>query len=75
MGACNIDHSYEDVMKKLKSQEAFLSVELSVKLHHFLERVHPQETMNELFHLLKKYDLSSKEEQEERNNKMISLIS
>lgn len=74
MGACNIDHSFEDVFKKLKSQEEFLPDELNKKIHHFLGKEHSQETLNELFHLLKKYDLAEKTEQESRNEKMLKLI-
>lgn len=74
MGACNIDHSHEDVVKKLKSQEEFLPEELNQKIHHFLEKDHSQETLNEVFHLLKKYDLAEISEQEERNKKITALI-
>lgn len=74
MGICNIDHSHEEVVKKLKSQEEFLPEELSQKIHHFLEKDHSQETLNEVFHLLKKYDLAEISEQEDRNGKIAALI-
>ncbi|PAV30447.1 group-specific protein [Virgibacillus profundi] len=74
MGVCNIDHSREDVVKKLKSQENFLPEELNKKIHHFLKKEHSQETLNEVFHLLKKYDLAEKSEQEDRNEKFSALI-
>ena len=74
MGACNIDHSQEDVKKKWESQRAFLPADLNEKLSQFLEKEHSQETLNEVFHLLKKYDLISKEEQEERNEKFQQLL-
>ncbi len=75
MGVCNIDHSQESVLKKLKSQEEFLPQDLTDKLHHFLDEDRSQETLNELFHLFKKYDLASKSEQEERDGQLITLIS
>ena len=74
MGICNIDHSHESVVKKLKNQEAFLPAELNEKIHQFLDEDLSQETLNEVFHLLKKYDLSSKEEREDRNKKFAAII-
>ncbi|MFX3622677.1 MAG: hypothetical protein ACE3JP_01205 [Ectobacillus sp.] len=74
MGKCNIDHSHEDVVKKLESQQSFLPEALAKQLYQFLESELPQQTLNELFHLLKKYDLSSVEERKERNRKMALLI-
>jgi hypothetical protein len=74
MGVCNIDHSHESVVKKLKNQEAFLPAELNEKIHQFLDEDLSQETLNEVFHLLKKYDLSSKEEREDRNKKFAAII-
>ena len=74
MGACNINHSQQDVKKKWESQRAFLPADLNQKLSPFLEKEHSQETLNEVFHLLKKYDLISKEEQEERNEKFQQLL-
>ncbi|MFB4169611.1 hypothetical protein [Virgibacillus sp. JSM 102003] len=75
MGVCNIDHSQESVVKKLKSQEEFLPQDLTDKLYHFLDEDRSQETLNEIFHLFKKYDLASKSEQEERDGQLIKLIS
>lgn len=74
MGKCNIDHSQEDVLKKLKSQEAFLPQEISAGLNQFLRADHSQETLNEVFHLLKKYDLASEGERGERNRKLAELV-
>lgn len=75
MGVCNIDHSHDSVVKKLNSQEAFLPVVLYEKIHRFLEKDLSQETLNELFHLLKKYDLAAEEERENRNKKFAAMIS
>ncbi|MFK2825732.1 hypothetical protein QYG89_08560 [Bacillus sp. B190/17] len=74
MGQCNIDHSREEVIQKLESQQSFLPESLYGDIHLFLKSRHSQQTLNELFHLLKKYDLSSKEEQEERNEKLQKLV-
>lgn len=73
MGTCNIDHSPEDVEKKLESQEPFLPQVLAGKLHQFLTEEQSQETLNEMFHLLKKYDLASESEKEERNQKLTAF--
>ncbi len=60
MRVCDIDHSKTDVVKKLSSQKAFLSADPSVQLQEFLNDDHSQGTLNKLFHLLKKYDLATK---------------
>lgn len=75
MGNCRIDHSQEDVIQKLKSQHDFLPEQIVQDLQRFLETERSQQTLNELFHLLKKYDLASEEEQQGRNQKIIELIS
>lgn len=74
MGHCNIDHSQEDVSQKLGSQKEFLPLSLYEELYKFLKDQHAQHTLNELFHLLKKYDLASLEEQETRNEKLRQLL-
>ncbi|WP_371391991.1 hypothetical protein [Bacillus pseudomycoides] len=72
---CNIDHSFEDVINKLETQQCFLSEFLVKDLHEFLKSNHSQKILNEIFHLLKKYDLAAKEEHEKRNEKLMLLIS
>lgn len=74
MGQCSIDHSQEDVIKKLESQHDFLPAALYEELESLLKKKHSQEAFNELFHLFKKYDLASKEEQEIRNQKLRQLV-
>ncbi|WP_010282923.1 hypothetical protein [Bacillus timonensis] len=74
MSTCNIDHSKEDVVKKLQSQVNFLPKDLYNKATLFLEIEQTQKTLNELFHLLKKYDLAAEEEQQKRNQAMEELI-
>jgi hypothetical protein len=69
-----MDHSVEDVVKKLNDQKPFLPDELAEKTAQFLKSGHRQETLNELFHLLKKYDLADEEERLERNEKLAGLV-
>lgn len=72
--ACNLDHSPEDTLKKLNEQKYFLPDELYMKSMDFLETA-DQEELNELFHLLKKYDLASEEEKKFRNEQFRKLFS
>ncbi|MGG2936069.1 hypothetical protein ABEO66_18470 [Bacillus pacificus] len=72
--ACNIDHSIEDVMNKLESQKIFLSEDIFKGLKNFLQGNHSQEMLNDVFHLLKKYDLVSEEEREARNTQLLLII-
>ncbi|QIW21655.1 group-specific protein [Bacillus thuringiensis] len=72
--ACNIDHSMEDVMNKLESQKSFLPEVIFKELKVFLRGNHSQEILNDVFHLLKKYDLVSEEEREMRNTQLLLII-
>lgn len=74
MGTCPIDHSLEDVVKKLDDQKPFLPKELADRTEQFLREELSQNTLNELFHLLKKYDLASEEERAGRNVKMTEML-
>ncbi|MGY0693439.1 hypothetical protein ACW2QC_11685 [Virgibacillus sp. FSP13] len=74
MGSCNIDHSHQDVVKKLESQKQFLPEDVYEKVSRFSDNENSQATLNELFHLLKKYDLAPKTEREDRDKKLIALI-
>lgn len=75
MGECKLDHSLEDVTQKLKDQRSFLSLEMVQDWHIFLEKNVTQETLNESFHLLKKYDLASEQEKKDRDQQMKQLFS
>ncbi|EMI9089396.1 group-specific protein [Bacillus cereus] len=72
--ACNIDHSMEDVMNKLESQKIFLPEVIFKELKRFLQRNHSQEILNDIFHLLKKYDLVNEKERETRNAQLLLFI-
>ncbi|WP_442593607.1 hypothetical protein [Neobacillus sp. D3-1R] len=74
MSQCQIDHSIEDVKKKFESQSDFLPEEVKELFSSFFSVAHSQEKLNEIFHLLKKYDLSSEEEKTVRNEKFLQVL-
>lgn len=74
MSQCNLDHSIDDVLKKYQSQMEFLPAEMIELFNRFFAGSHSQETLNEVFHLLKKYDLSSDEEKQSRNVKLFLTL-
>jgi hypothetical protein len=74
MSSCNLDHSLEDVIKKLEDQRPYLLPNLSEKCAQFLKTDVSQGELNELFHLLKKYDLASNKEKEMRNQKIDAFL-
>jgi hypothetical protein len=74
MSNCKLDHSHEDVKKKYESQRSFLSEETVPLFEQFFSKEHTQNVLNEMFHLLKKYDLASDEEKEERYKQMMLLL-
>lgn len=74
MSKCNIDHSIEDVQKKLSEQKPFLPVQLFDTCSEFLKTNQNQSTLNELFHFLKKYDLATDEGKVERNVGIKQLV-
>ena len=74
MGECNLDHSVEDVQQKFNSQSQGLPEDIRSLFHEFLVRNPSQTTLNEMFHLLKKYDLVDEQERKERDRKIKWLI-
>ncbi|RSL30223.1 formate dehydrogenase accessory sulfurtransferase FdhD [Salibacterium salarium] len=74
MGSCNIDHSEESVREKLESQKSYLPVSLYQNCKNILNENLHQDTLNEVFHLLKKYDLADEAEQQDRNKKLSTLV-
>lgn len=74
MGECKLDHSLEDVKQKFQQQKDFLSNELILLFEDFFQKEQSQKTLNEVFHLLKKYDLASNEDKEERSNKLNVIL-
>lgn len=75
MSKCNLDHSQTDVLEKFVSQKYFLPKTIVEKTEDFLQQEQSQLNLNELFHLLKKYDLATNEEKEERNKQLTTLVS
>lgn len=74
MSRCTIDHSLEDVLLKLKEQKDFIPGGLYESGLQFLDDSRDQDTLNDVFHLLKKYDLAADEERERRNKEMRELF-
>lgn len=74
MGECRLNHTVEDVQNKLKEQAPFLPEDRVAQLGALLETELSQEQLNELFHLLKKYDLASAEERLSRDEKMAVFL-
>ncbi|CAM4021331.1 hypothetical protein [Mesobacillus thioparans] len=74
MGECKIDHSKEDVQKKFESQQEYLPQDIQGSFSNFLMEEHTQDILNEVFHLLKKYDLANEDERNERNNRLNLIL-
>ncbi|MGG1676932.1 hypothetical protein ACIFOT_14430 [Neobacillus sp. NRS-1170] len=74
MGECKLDHSQEDVKNKYESQAVFLPEEMKPLFEEFFAKEHTQAILNEVFHLLKKYDLASEEEKIERTNRLNMVL-
>ena len=74
MSNCQLDHSHEDVQKKYESQKEFLPEDMTPLFQQYFSKEHTQKNLNEMFHLLKKYDLSSDEEKENRNTQLRLLL-
>lgn len=71
--SCPIDHTPEQVKEKLESQHPFLPTNIYDKAAGLLRQEQPQETLNDLFHLLKKYDLAEARERKSRDEKILAL--
>jgi hypothetical protein len=74
MSECKLDHTKEDVKNKYESQAAFLPEDIKSLFTQFFSGEHTQDLLNEVFHLLKKYDLSSEEERNARNNRLLLVL-
>ena len=74
MSECKLNHSEEDVKQKLEQQEGYLPADMSSLFQLFFQKEHTQDILNEVFHLLKKYDLATGEEQEERANRLYLVL-
>ncbi len=74
MSNCQVDHNYEDVLKKYESQKEFLPEVMLPLFELFFAKEHTQKILNEMFHLLKKYDLAPIEEKERREKQILLLL-
>lgn len=74
MGKCNIDHTLEDVLKKYETQKDFLPSNIREGFMARLGSSRDQETLNQVFHLLKKYDLATEEERTVRDRELESIL-
>lgn len=74
MSECKLNHSHEEVKNKFESQAAFLPEDMKELFNQFFFKEHTQELLNEVFHLLKKYDLAPSEEKNERNNRLYMVL-
>lgn len=74
MGSCNIDHSLDDIKKKLNEQRTFLPKNLVEGLERALTDDLSQSSLNDVFHLLKKYDLAPDSEREKRDHMLAAYI-
>ncbi|RHW42081.1 group-specific protein [Neobacillus notoginsengisoli] len=74
MGKCNLDHSLEDVLKKFETQKDFLPSNIREGFLARLGSSRNQETLNEIFHLLKKYDLATEEERAARDSELERIL-
>lgn len=73
MSICKLDHSKEDVNKKLSEQKPFLPEKIHDLTNNYLTLSPSQVKLNEIFHLLKKYDLATEEERMKRNSNLEKL--
>ena len=74
MSECKLDHTHEDVKSKYVSLAAFLPEDMKPLFNQFFEKEHTQDLLNEVFHLLKKYDLATEDEQANRNNRLYLVL-
>ncbi|SDM73862.1 group-specific protein [Bacillus sp. OK048] len=74
MSECKLNHSQEDVKNKFESQAAFLPEDMMPLFKQFFTEEHTQDLLNEVFHLLKKYDLASEDERNARNNRLFLVL-
>jgi hypothetical protein len=71
---CKFDHTHEDVKQKYETQASFLPEDMKPLFEQFFEKEHTQVLLNDVFHLLKKYDLASDNERNERNHRLYLVL-
>lgn len=71
---CKLNHSLEDVRQKFESQKEYLPPDMNSSFESFFNHEHTQDLLNDVFHLLKKYDLASEEEKDHRNKRLNMVL-
>lgn len=74
MDPSTVDHSINDVSRRLERQSQCMPAHLYFQLEELLNWPLEQEVLNQLYALLKKYDVLTDIEREERNISMQMLI-
>lgn len=74
MSECKLNHSKRDIQNKYDQQQEYLPEEVRELFQVFLNKEHPQSTLNTIFHLLKKYDLAESSEQQRRNEQLKEIV-
>ncbi|MET3288861.1 UNVERIFIED_CONTAM: uncharacterized protein YicC (UPF0701 family) [Brevibacillus sp. OAP136] len=74
MGECRLNHSPQDVQSKLEEQKAYLPSDIAQQLQACLQQPLEQEILNQLFHLLKKYDLAEEAVRLERDAQFKTIL-
>ncbi|MDF1507098.1 hypothetical protein PZE06_02760 [Robertmurraya sp. DFI.2.37] len=74
MSECKLDHSMEDVRSKYEAQRTYLPEEFTPLFEQFFNEEHSQNILNDVFHLLKKYDLATEEEKTVRNKRLMIVL-
>ncbi len=74
MDPSTVDHSLKDVSRRLECQSQYMPAHLYFQLEELLHWSLDQEVVNQLYALLKKYDVLTDIEREERNVSIQLLI-
>jgi hypothetical protein len=74
MSECKLNHTHEDVQNKYVSVSAFLPEDMKPLFDQFFSKEHTQEMLNDVFHLLKKYDIAAEEEKNVRNSRLYLVL-
>lgn len=74
MDPSTVNHSIEDVSRRLERQSQFMPAHLYFQFEELLNWPLDQEIVNQLYVLLKKYDALTDGEREERNANIQLLI-
>ncbi|WP_231557577.1 MULTISPECIES: hypothetical protein [Exiguobacterium] len=69
-----VDHSLKDVSRRLERQSQYMPAHLYFQLEELLQWSLDQQVVNQLYALLKKYDVLTDIEREERNISIQLLI-